>query len=380
MSGKVESTENTRGVVGNHEGPSTANSRAETLRWFREAKFGLFIHYGLYSLLGRGEWVQYHEKIPIAEYRELQDRFTARAFDADAIADLARAAGMRYVNLVCKHCDSFCLWDTDETEFNSVESPAGRDLVGELSRACAEKGLGFFAFYEHGFDWRHPHGPAPWDWDLPSVRPHYDPPDPYYASREDYDFERYLDYVRNQISELLTGYGQVTGIWLDGAAVPLSGDTSRFRLPELYARIRELQPQALISYKWGVHEEAEDFLAPEENQLKRIRGHGPRPATDVRSPGETDAAHAKPADTDRRGRPLEICATMQKGPWGYKEDVPHLTPDEVMQKLRFAAGHDANLLLNVGPLGDGSIHPDDEATLREVGRRLASEGWPTATR
>jgi alpha-L-fucosidase len=321
------------------------SSRSAMLEWFRESRFGLFIHYGLYSLLGRGEWVQFHEQIPVAEYERLKDRFTAERFDAGFIADLALDAGMGYVNLVTKHCDSFCLWDTGQTDFNSVNSPCGRDLVREMAAACAERDLGFFAFYEHGFDWRHPHGPAPWDWSPKGVRPHYDSPDPHYAPRERYEFQRYLDYVSAHISELCSNYGRLAGVWLDGAGIPASGDKSLFRLPELYTIVRQLQPQALISYKFGVEPELEDFFAPEEAQVERLQS--------------------------RWKKPVEICAKMQKDAgWGYNESSRHLTADEILAKLRVSTDINANLLLNIGPLGDGSIHPEDVAALREAGKTL----------
>jgi alpha-L-fucosidase len=326
-----------------------AEPRAAVLEWFRQARFGLFIHYGLYSLLGRHEWVMYREKIRPEEYAKLAGRFTAEKFDADAICDLALDAGMKYVNLVTKHCDSFCLWDTEATEFNSMKAPARRDLVKEMAAACDKRGLGFFVFYEHGFDWRHPDGPAPWDWKSPSVRPAYDPPDPWYTPREKYDFRKYLDYVDAGITELLTKYGPVAGVWLDGASIPASGDRTRFRCTDLYARIRRIQPQALISYKWGI-EGSEDFLAPEKQQLKSV--------------------------TDRRGRPMEVCWTTQKGSWGWMGSAPHLTVEEGWEELRAARRLDANLLLNIGPLGDGSIHPVQEKLLRDMGRRLRKEGFP----
>jgi alpha-L-fucosidase len=329
--------------------------RAAALAWFRQAKFGLFIHYGLYSLTGKGEWAQYDELMPIAEYARLKNRFTAAKFDAPAIAGLAQAAGMQYVTLVCKHCDSFCLWDTRTTDFNSMNSPARRDLVAEMAAACRERGLGFFAFYEHGFDWRHPHGPAPWDWKAKPVRPAYHPPDPFYAPQEQYDFARYVQYAYDGVSELCANYGPLAGVWLDGIAVPLSGDKARFRVPELYARIRQLQPQGLICYKSGLYPELEDFMAPELPQLTK-------------------------AEANRGGKPMEICRTMQKRSprapkghlWGWLDGADHVTPDEVMPMLAEAGARNANLLLNVGPLPDGSLHPEDVATLREVGRQLAA--------
>lgn len=329
-------------------------------QWFRDAKFGLFIHYGLYSLLGKGEWVQYRSLIPIAEYAKLKERFTAAKFDAPAIATLAQEAGMKYITLVCKHCDSFCLWDTKTTEFNSLNSPARRDLVAEMATACRERGLGFFAFYEHGFDWRHPHSPAPWDWKV-ACRPPYDPPDPFYATREQYDFSKYVEYADQQVGELCSNYGPIAGVWLDGIAVPLSGDKSKFHVPELYAHIRRLQPEALICYKSGLYPELEDFMAPETPQV--------------------DAALK-----NRGQKPMEICRTLQEhGPkpaaglslWGWLDGARHLTADEVMAMLADTGQKNANLLLNVGPLPDGSIHPEDIQTLREVGRRIRKSGFPS---
>ena len=335
-----------------YEAAYRQNPRQAALTWFKAAKFGMFIHYGLYSLTGRGEWVQFHDRIPIAEYAKLKDKFTAAKFNAPGIAALAEEAGMKYITLVCKHCDSFALWDTKATDFNSVNSPAKRDLVAEMAAACRARGLGFFVFYEHGFDWRHPHGPAPWDWKNKSVRPAYNPPDPFYATRDQYDFNKYVAYTYEGVSELCSKYGLLAGVWLDGIGIPLSGDKSLFRVPELYARIRQLQLQALICYKSGLYPELEDFMAPEQPQI---------------------AAAMK----NRGNKPMEICRTMQKRSgktqklalWGWLDGADHVTADEVMAMLAEAAAKDANLLLNVGPLPDGSIHPDDIATLKEVGRR-----------
>jgi alpha-L-fucosidase len=338
--------------LADHAADYAENPRGAALAWLRGAGFGLFIHYGLYSLTGRGEWAQYSDRIPIAEYARLKDRFTAENFDAPAIAALAEEAGMKYVTLVCKHCDSFCLWDTGTTDFNSVNSPARRDLAAEMAAACHDRDLGFFAFYEHGFDWRHPHGPAPWEWSHKAVRPLYEPPDPFYAPRESHDFGNYVAYVHEGVSELCSRYGPIAGVWLDGIAVPLSGDKERFCVPALYARIRQLQPQALICYKSGLYPDLEDFMAPEGPQIET-------------------------AMKNRGSKPMEICRTMQKPSpevprghfWGWLDGAAHVGADEVMAMLAEAAAKDANLLLNVGPLPDGSIHPADAATLREVGRR-----------
>lgn len=322
--------------------------RAAALAWFREARFGLFIHYGLYSLEGRHEWLQLREKIPVAEYTKLKDRFTAAKFDADAITDLALAAQMRYINLTTRHHDCFCLFRTKQTDFQSLNSPAKRDLVGELAAACARKGLGLCLYYSHGRDWRHPHAPNNDQWGG-SARPQYDRPESTYATGAAHTLQKYLDFMTAQITELLSQYGPIAAIWLDGIAVPRSRleRLAEWRLPELYAHIRRLQPQVLVSYKQGLIG-TEDFLAPERTFSQK-------------------------AD-----RPLELCDTLQPQGWGYMkaDDGHHKTPDQVLTMLGKAAGLPANLLLNTGPLPDGAIHPEDVATLSEVGRRLRAQGWP----
>jgi len=320
--------------------------RKTATEWFRQARFGLFMHYGLYSLLGRGEWVQFHERIPVAEYGKLADDFRAERFDADFITDLALEAGMRYVTITTRHHDSFSLWDTQQNTFSSVHTPAQRDLIAELAEACEKKKLGLFFYYSHGRDWRHPHAGNNDRWK--QARPYYETPDPAYAYGEEHDLQRYLAFMHAQIKELLTGYGPVACIWLDGWFTPASGNLAEWKLDETYALIHSLQPQVLISYKWGTG--AEDFRAPE---LCWLQEH--------------------PLERDER--PVEICWHL--GGWGYTQanDGQHRGPDDVIKMLEDADAVDANLLLNVGPLGDGSIDPQDVATLREVGRRLRARGW-----
>jgi alpha-L-fucosidase len=213
-----------------------------------------------------------------------------------------------------------------------------------MAVACRKKGLGLFFFYKHGFEWHHPHGPRAKDFRHPSVEVRYKQPEPAYAHGKEYDLQKYVDYVSAQITELLTQYGPVAGIWLDGAGVPVSGDASKFHLQKLYDLIHRLQPGALVSYKWGVIG-TEDFMAPEKAQQTRMRA--------------------------RMDQPLEVCVPLQPG-WGYVKGEQHRNADWVMEELQQVAKNEANLLLNIGPLGDGSVHPDDVATLHEVGRRRAA--------
>jgi len=333
------------------------NPRIAALEWFKNAKFGLFLHYGLYSLLGRGEWVLYREAIPLAEYKKLKDKFTAENFDPDFITDLALEAEMKYINITTKHHDGFCLFKTKETDFNSVNSPASRDLVAELAEACRKKGLGLFLYYSYSRDWSHPYFPSN-ESGIRHARPHYEKPETTYLWRKDEDTKHYIDFVHNQLRELLTQYGPIAGIWFDGIS-SYYDRPDLFPVSETYALIRSLQPQCLISFKRGANGE-EDFISL-EREIK---------------PPRREIARAIWEKV--RGKPREICTTLQPRLWGYNkaDDGKHLGPDEVMRLLAYAAAQNANLLLNTGPLGDGSIHPEDVKTLREVGKRIRKEGFP----
>ncbi len=321
--------------------------RAAATDWFRNARYGMFIHYGLYSLLGRGEWVQLSDKIHVAEYAKLADRFTADKFDADFITDLALEAEMKYINITTRHHDSFCLWDTKYTDFKSTNTPAKRDLIAELYEQCNKKGLAFHLYYSHGRDWRHPHAPNNDKWGG-HARPKYETKEPYYKYDDEQDINIYVDFLYNQVEELLDMFPDVGSIWLDGHKVPVSGDFEQFRLQELYDMIHAKQPHMLVSYKEGVLNN-EDFLAPERKY-------------------KPDGIPAKP---------LEICDHLQRNKWGYAkgQDGKHKTSKEVVKMLQRASKYPANLLLNTGPLPSGEMHPEDVKVLREVGQMIRTQGW-----
>ena len=350
-------TQPTPGFLSSQARLYTEDPRRARLEWFKNARFGLFMHYGLYSLVGRGEWVMYHENISVPEYARLKDQFTADKFDADFITDLAVEAGMTYVNLTARHHDSFCLFRTAQTDYNSVDSPAGRDLVGELAEACRRRKLGLFLYYSYALDWKHPYFFNRTEECAPA-RPLYEEPEPTYLFREDSDFQHYIDFAHAQLRELLTQYGPIAGIWLD----PLMGYWCRpelFPIDETYALIRSTQPGCLVSFKQGVNGD-EDFVAP-EREVQAIRRGGQAGLEAWRK---------------NQGKPAEICDTLQPLEWGYdkRSHGQHKTADDVMGMLARAREQNANLLLNTGPLGDGSIHPTDVATLCEVGRRWRASG------
>ena len=364
-SGAVAGSGDVPDYLKDHAALFARDPHAAALAWFKQARFGLFIHYGLYSLCGgewkgkqvttsRGgavaEWIQFHGRIPIAEYARLKDRFTAEHFDPDVITDLAIAAGMRYVNLTTRHHDSFCLFRTKETDFQSLNTPAKRDLVGDLADACRRKGLGLFLYYSHGRDWRHPHSPPP-------SRPKYKEHQPEYVPPEKVDLDKYTAFMKAQVTELLTQYGPVAGIWLDGIGVlkqyarQLGGMEKAidlFHLHDLYAHIRRLQPQCLVSYKNGVTG-TEDFTAPER----------------------------KSAGLEKTGKPVEVCTTIQAHSWGYNQFTKkRKSVDELWETLTKTRAVDGNLLLNTGPKGDGSIVPEEAERLRTIGARIRDRGWP----
>ncbi len=355
---RTQETTTTPSFLRGYEDLYRQDPRAATKAWFDEARFGLFMHYGVYSQLKHGEWVQLRERIPVAKYGRLKETFDPGNFDTDAICDLAIAAGMKYVNLTSRHHDSFCLFRTGQTDFNSVDSPSGRDLVQELTDSCARKGLGLCLYYSYALDWKHPYfysveasrkGEVEWA----NARPAYDAPQPEYRFEKNEDFAPYIRFVHAQLKEILSRYHPAV-IWLD----PIMGYYSRpdlFPIEETYRLIRSTDPGVLICFKQGANGD-EDFVAPEREPQAHRRG----------------GSVAQRAWEKNQGKKIEICDTLQPRVWGYDERDrgKHRTADEVLAMLEHCDQYKANLLLNTGPLPDGSIHSDDEKTLREVGKRL----------
>lgn len=344
-----------------YEQQYAADPRVAARAWFTDAKYGLFMHYGLYSQLARGEWVMLREKIPIPEYMKLKDSFTAEKFDADFITDMALDSGMNYVNLTSRHHDGFSLFETAQNDYHAKAAPANRDLVGELAEQCHKKGLGLFLYYSYAADWWHP-----WFYDREAgwnnARPAYATRPAQYKWRKDEDFRHYVDFVHAQLRELLTNYGPLAGIWFD----PIMGFYARpdlFPIDETYALVRSLQPQVLISFKQGANG-TEDFAAPERSGRSLVEN--------VRKVAPKWAHVAQKAWESNRNKHNEICDTLQPHVWGYKKaDADKLRkPNEVFRMLQNAWGSNCNLLLNTGPLPDGSINPPEAAILREVGKRL----------
>ena len=317
--------------------------REAALTWFKNAQYGMMIHYGIYSLLGKMEWVQFTEKIPVDVYENYKNEFHARNFDADQITDILLDAGMRYIQFIVKHHDSFCLWDTAYSNFKSTNTPSGRDLLGELSVQCAKKGIALFVGYSHGRDWRHPHAPNPDLYKSYSTRPAYDDPHLYYKEGPEHELEVYVEFIENQVKELLSNYGNIAGISFGGASTILSGPDEPFHLYELYDMIHTLQPHTLISYGPGITG-TEDYIS----LLRESQGD----------------------NYDQKI--VEISNTMQPMGWGHvtEADGNHKSGEEIEKLFQDCSSSGFNLLLNTGPLPGGNIHPEDIIALKKSGRRI----------
>lgn len=311
-----------------------------TRDWFDHARFGLFVHFGLYSGAARHEWVQNYERLTDEEYRRYYDHFDPDRFDAAAIARLARETGMGYVVLTTKHHEGFCLWDSALTEYTSV-SAVGRDLVREYVDALRAEGLRV-GLYHSLIDWHHP------DFTVDGNHPRRDDEDAH-ALNEGRDMSRYRAYLHGQVRELLTGYGDIDYLFFD-FTYPDEKDGWAGKGPEdwdsetLLALCRELQPGMRVNDRLGI---PADFVTPEQYQ----------PTSPI----------------VRDGVPLtwEACQTLN-GSWGYHRDnTDQKTPDLLVRMLLDSVSMNGNMLLNIGPDGRGAVVPRDAETLSAIGDWMA---------
>jgi alpha-L-fucosidase len=297
----------------------------ERMAWWRQAKFGMFIHYGLYSLLGRHEWVMNRERIPVDEYALLADRFTAEKCDMRHYARLAREAGQKYMVLTTKHHEGFCLWDTKLTDFKSTRAPARRDLVAEYVEAARAEGLRVGLYYSL-MDWRHPDG----------ARCFHDE-----AARR-----RFVDYTHGLVRELMTSYGQIDVLFYD---VPWPLKPNGWESTRLNHMVRSLQPQIIINDRsgWGRN----GTLMPEDY--------------------DTPENHVKASPPYRD---WESCDTLNHT-WGYNRvDHDWKSVRQLVMMLVSCAGQGGNLLMNIGPMGDGTVQPEAVERLKGIGAWLKRHG------
>jgi len=314
--------------------------RLAAREWFRDAKFGMFIHWGVYSQLGQGEWVMENRGIPIDTYEWLASAFNPIKFDAHAWVATARAAGVKYITITARHHDGFSMFATKVTRYNIVDwTPFARDPMKELAAECRANGIKLFFYYSQ-LDWHHP------DY-WPRGRTGHSTGRP-----ESGNWNRYLDFLDAQLTELLTNYGPIGGIWFDGLWDKPDAD---WRLAKTYALIHRLQPAALIVPN---HHEA------------------PKPDEDVQT-FEQDLPGANTAGFNTReigALPLETSLTMNQS-WGFNiTDKKFKSVKELIGYLVRAAGNDGNLLLNIGPRPDGTIQPEAVERLHAIGDWLRTYG------
>ncbi|MFN7997238.1 MAG: alpha-L-fucosidase [Bryobacteraceae bacterium] len=293
--------------------PGGDADRAQRMQWWHDAKFGMFIHWGLYSVLGRHEWAMEEEGIPVAEYEQLAKRFTPKPHAAREWARLAKKAGQKYMVMTTKHHEGFCLFNTRYTDYCAPKQACGRDLVKEYVDAARAEGLRV-GFYHSLMDWHHPDGAR--------------------CAHDETSRRRFVDYVHGQIRELLTNYGKIDILWYD-VAWPL--DAAGWESEKMNKMVFDLQPEIIINNR---NELPGDFSTPEQH-----------------------------ITAEKGGRAWEACMTMNDS-WGYNSgDDDWKTSKRVVRNLVTCARDGGNYLLNIGPLGDGSIPEESVRILTEVG------GW-----
>ena len=324
------------------------------MQWFVQARFGMFIHWGLYAVPARGEWVRSNERMPEEKYMPFFREFDPSAADPKAWVQAAKEAGMGYVILTAKHHDGFCLFDSELTDFKSTNTPMGRDIVREFLEAGREAGLKVGLYYSL-IDWHHP--------DFPHYGDRYHPmrSDPA-ASNEERDFERYLAYMHGQVKELCTRYGRLDVLWFDFSYNQLRGEA--WRANELVDMVRTLQPGILLNNRLEVSGEGFGSLA----QGEPAPCHGDFVSPERMVPPE--------GLFDPQGRPLywETCTTMNHS-WGYCAGDPWYKPAPLLlKKLVECVSKGGNFLLNVGPDGNGRIPRQAMDTLKYLGQWMQING------
>jgi alpha-L-fucosidase len=322
---------------------ATDANAARRIEWWREARFGMFIHWGVYSIPARGEWVQWNEQIPRTEYAKLMEQFHPEHFDPNKWAQIAKDAGMKYVVLTARHHDGFALFNDPESDFTAMKSAAHHDFVADYVKAVRDAGLGVGLYY------------SPLDWRFPG----FFFPDLYMdsaiAMREQY---------RRQISELATHYGKLDILWFDGGGNEWLG----FGGVHFDGRWHGRAPDQPYTGKFDWNDnEVVDFLRQKQPEI--IINDRTDAAADFRS-REGDGALS---NFDNQ-TPFELCTTIVEGAWGYQKGAKVKPLAHLLQLLIGAAGRDGNFILNVGPRSDGEIDPPQVERLHEIGQWLKQNG------
>jgi len=329
-------------------------SKDERMEWWREARFGMFIHWGLYAvpagewkgkqIPGIGEWIMERADIPVSEYEQLARQFNPVKFDADEWVRIAKNAGMKYIVITSKHHDGFCLWDSKVTDYDIVDAaPFNRDVLRELSRACKKQGIRL-CFYHSIMDWHHPDAQAPF-------YPNYND-----TKQSNPNFARYAEnYMKPQLQELITNYGPLGVLWFDGEWI---GDWTEPQGKDLYNYVRELQPDIIINNRVGKGRKGMEGLSKGDQEY----------AGDFGTPEQQIPAKGLP------GVDWESCMTMNDT-WGYKSyDHSWKSSEDLLRKLADIASKGGNFLLNVGPTSEGLIPGPSVERLAAMGEWMKVNG------
>ncbi|HLP38919.1 alpha-L-fucosidase [Lacibacter sp.] len=328
--------------------PSATNLAAR--EEFQNDKFGMFIHWGASSVLGSGEWVMNQRNIRVQEYQRLINIFNPQNFDAAKWVATAKAAGMKYITFITRHHDGFSNWDTNQSDWKITKTPYGKDALKQLADECHKQGIKLYCYY------------SLLDWYRSDYQYETGKTGKGTGRKQKSDWESYIRFMKAQLTELLTNYGEISGIWFDGHWDQLDNDVDKtlkskvnWHYDEIYELIHRLQPQCLISNNHHLLPiPGEDFQAFE----KDLPGHN------TTGFGGQSVSQL----------PLETCETMNDS-WGFNiTDRNYKTSKNLIQYMVKAACYNANFLLNVGPMPDGTIQQEFTDTLALMGKWLQQYG------
>ncbi len=324
----------------------TPAQKAERMKWFTDAKFGLFIHWGLYAIPagkwgnqdGHGEWIRETAQIPVGEHEKFRDQFNPKQFDPRKIVKMAKDAGMKYVVITTKHHDGFCLFDSAATDWDVMNSPYAKDIMRQMAEACKAEGLKM-CWYHSIMDWHHPDYLPRRTWEV-GQRP-----------ADGADFSRFVDYLHRQVTELLTNYGPIGIMWFDGE---WESTWNHEEGQKLYDLCRRLQPSVIVNNRCDVGREG-------------LSGFGTR-AGDYGTPEQEIPATGLP------GQVWETCMTMNDH-WGFNAvDKNFKSAPQIVEMLCDIASKGGNYLLNVGPDADGVVPKESVDALARVGAWMKVNG------
>lgn len=325
-------------------------AKAPDTKWFEDARFGLFIHFGPYSVLGAGEWIMNNRPVKCNDYMRLQQLFNPQAFDAKEWVRIAKEAGMKYINFTSRHHDGFSNWNTQQSYWNIMNTPYGKDIVKQLSDECEKEGIKLVLYYSL-IDWMRS------DYQYETGRTGKGT-----GRTEKSNWSSYINFMKAQLTELLTNYN-VAGVWFDGHW-DQTEDKNRtnhatyvdWHYPEIYELIHSIRPECLIANN--------HHLPPLPGESYQVFER------DV--PGENEAGYSGQAVSHL---PLETCQTISAS-WGFNiTDDKFKSTKELLHLLIRTAGTGANLLLNVGPMPNGVIQPECVSRLQQMGEWLNKYGY-----